>query len=93
MKSRCVQNPEQIVNAHTHSIEKKFTFELNTDFCVCGVYEYQSMKARRQQELEQMVNYELKLGQVAEENQRALELERQKEMLRQREAQKRQKQW
>jgi len=51
------------------------------------------MKARRQQELEQMVNYELKLGQVAEENQRALELERQKEMLRQREAQKRQKQW
>jgi hypothetical protein len=53
----------------------------------------ESMKARRQQELEQMVTYELKLGQVAEEQQRALEIERQKEAQRQREYQKRQKQW
>lgn len=53
----------------------------------------QSMKARRQQELEQMVSHELKLGQVVEENQRALEIERQKEVQRQRETQKRQKEW
>lgn len=53
----------------------------------------ESMKARRQQELEQMVAYELKLSSVAEEQERALEIERQKEAQRQREATKRQKVW
>ena len=53
----------------------------------------ESLKARRQQELEQMVTYELKLSQVAEEQQRALELDRQKAAQQQKEAQKRKKQW
>lgn len=53
----------------------------------------ESIKARRQQELEQMVAYELKLNQVAQEQQRQLEIEKQKEQQRQREAQARQKVW
>eukprot|EP00282_Hemiselmis_andersenii_P024112 CAMPEP_0172013104 /NCGR_PEP_ID=MMETSP1041-20130122/9199_1 /TAXON_ID=464988 /ORGANISM="Hemiselmis andersenii, Strain CCMP439" /LENGTH=553 /DNA_ID=CAMNT_0012667737 /DNA_START=210 /DNA_END=1869 /DNA_ORIENTATION=- len=53
----------------------------------------ESIKAKRQQELEQMVAYELKLTQVAEEQQRQIEADRHKEAQRQKEAQARQKAW
>lgn len=53
----------------------------------------ESIKAKRQQELEQMVAYELQLTQLAEEQQQAVEAERHKEAQRQKEAQARQKAW
>ncbi|KAJ1493697.1 hypothetical protein T484DRAFT_2696272 [Baffinella frigidus] len=53
----------------------------------------ESIKLRRQQELEQMVAYELKLTETAAEQQRNQEIERRKQLAAQKERQKRQKVW